>query len=157
MIELIERSSIPAPTERVWAFLEQLDRHYAQWHPEHLRWRTLRGRPLRTGTIWFADEWVGPLRISSRFFVVDDEPGRYFAYRIGFPARLVGAGGSFRLRSLGGDRCELVETARLGFSAPLLGRLLDLVLGLVLPLGEFRRHMREEGEGLIRIFEAGGP
>jgi hypothetical protein len=155
VIELLQRTAVPAPVERVWAFLERLDDNYARWHPEHLRWRTLRGRPLRTGTVWFADEWIGPLRIASRFFVVADEPGEYFAYRIGFPARIVDAGGSFRLRDLGNGECELIESAHLAFRTPLLGPLVDALLRAILPVGDFSRPMREEGEGLVKLFAAG--
>lgn len=102
--------------------------------------------------MWFADEWVGPLRVSGRFFVVDAEPGSFFAYRVGFPASLIRAGGSFRVLPSAGEECELVETAHFGFRLPVAGAVIDGILRLVLPLDEFRRHVREEGEGLVRIF-----
>jgi hypothetical protein len=154
VLSMVETTRVAASPEAVWRFFSELDEHYTDWHPEHLSWRTLRGRPLAKGTIWFADEWVGPLRVSSRFFVEDAEPGRFFAYRLGFPSSIVRAGGSFRLVPVSGSACELIEEVRLGFSTPVIGALLDRLLAIVLPLGELRRHIREEGENLARLLDS---
>jgi hypothetical protein len=131
-----------------------MDVHYSDWHREHLAWRTLRGDPLARGTIWYADEWIGPLRVSSRFFVEDAEPERFIAYRVGFPSSMVRAGGSFRLVPLSDGGCELIEEVRLGFSTPVIGALVDRLLAIVLPLDEFRRHIREEGENLALLLDS---
>jgi hypothetical protein len=154
LITLTERTALPAPAERVWRLFEQMEEHYSAWHREHLRWRWLAGEPLAKGSVWFADEWVGPLRISSRFFVTANEPERLFAYRIGFPSSLVKAGGSFRLERTSDDECELIEEAHFGFAIPVIGRAVDLLLRLALPIREFQRHIREEGDGLIRLLDA---
>jgi hypothetical protein len=151
MISLIEGSCIPTTPERVWEFFAHMDTHYADWHREHLTWRTLRGEPLVKGTVWFADEWIGPMRLSARFFVEDADPGRSFAYRIGFPSSLGRAGGSFRLTPAADSSCELTQEVHFGFSLPLIGALIDRLLAALLPLGEFRRHMREEQNNLVRL------
>jgi Polyketide cyclase / dehydrase and lipid transport len=156
MISMTQTTRIPAAPERVWRFFSELDEHYSAWHPEHLAWRTLRGEPLAKGTVWFADEWVGPLRVSSRFFVEDAEPERFFAYRVGFPASVLRAGGSFRLVPVSDDVCELIEEVHLGYPTRIFGALADRVLTIVLPLKEFRRHIREEGENLARLLERSG-
>lgn len=80
-------------------------------------------------------------------------PGRLFAYRIGFPSSLLRAGGSFRLEPTGEESCELVQETHFGFALPVIGQIADLVLRLALPVGEFRRHMREEGQGLADLLE----
>jgi uncharacterized protein YndB with AHSA1/START domain len=152
MITIEQRTIIPAPAEQVWKFFTELDDRYRDWHPEHLEWRTLRGPPLTPGAIWYAHEWVGRVEISSRAFVTAAEPGRYFAYRIGFPSALVNARGSFRLTPLDGHRCELDETATLGFALPIAGTLFDILLRALLPIGEMRRHVREEGTNLAALF-----
>ena len=151
MITLVERTRISAPAEYVWRFFRELDARYADLHPEHLRWRTLRGEPLTEGAVVFAEEWIGPRRLSARLFICNVEEGRSFSYRIGFPASLVRAGGSFRLSPTTERECELVEEVHLGFRAPLVGLLVHPVLALVLPLAELRRHIREEGENLARL------
>lgn len=154
MITFTERTVLPAPAERVWHLFAQMEEHYSAWHREHLRWRWLAGEPLAEGSIWFADEWVGPLRISSRFFVTASEPHRSFAYRVGFPSSLVKAGGSFRLERIRDHECELIEEVHLGFSTPVVGPAVDAVLRLALPLREFQRHIREEGEGLTTLLSS---
>jgi hypothetical protein len=154
MISMVETTRIRAGTDRVWRFFSELDEHYPEWHREHLAWRTLRGKPLAKGTVWFADEWVGPLRVSGRFFVEDAEPERFFAYRVGFPSSMVRAGGSFRFVPTPDGSCEMVEEVRLGFSTPIIGALVDRLLAIVIPLDELRRHIREEGENLARLLDS---
>jgi hypothetical protein len=152
VIQLVETNVIPTSPEQVWRFFAEMDEHYRKLNREHLTWRTLNGEPLAEGTIWFADEWVGPLRVSSRFFVERVEPGQFFSYRVGFPGRLAGAGGSFRFTPTSAGQCEMREEVHFGFKIRLVGLLLDQLLALLLPIKEFRRHIREEGENLVTLF-----
>lgn len=153
MISLVERSCVPVAADRVWRWFLHMEEHYRDWHPEHIEWRTLRGAPLAEGTILFADERVGPLRLAARFHIHDVRPGRYFAFRLGFPFSLVRAGGWFRFTPLPDGRCEVTAETHLGFSAPILGPVIDRLLAAALPLDELRRHMREEGENMIRLLD----
>jgi uncharacterized protein YndB with AHSA1/START domain len=152
VIELVQTTVIPASPERVWQFFVDMDDNYQDFHPEHLVWRTLSGKPLTEGTIWFVDEWIGPMRVSSRFFTERAEPGRFFAYRVGFPGRLVGAGGSFRFTPSAEGHTQMREEVHFGFKIPVLSLVLDRILALLLPIEEFRRHIREEGENLVALF-----
>jgi uncharacterized protein YndB with AHSA1/START domain len=152
VIELVQTTVLPASPEQVWRFFVEMDDNYQDVHPEHLVWRTLSGKPLREGTVWFADEWVGPLRVSSRFFTEKAEPGHFFSYRVGFPGRLVGAGGSFRFTPTAEGHCQMREEVHFGFKIPVLSLVLDRLLALFLPIEEFRRHIREEGKNLAALF-----
>jgi hypothetical protein len=125
-----------------------MDANYGDLHPEHLRWRTLRGEPLAAGTVWFADEWIGSMRVSARFFVDASDPERFFSYRIGFPSSLARAGGSFRFEPGPDQSCEIIQEVHFGVSVPLVGWLLDRLLAVALPIGDLRRHMREEQQNL---------
>lgn len=154
MILLVEQSRLPASPETVWSWFRELDTRYTELHTEHLAWRTLRGEPLSDGAIVFVDEWIGPMRLSGRSFIGDVEPGRRFTFRFGFPASLLRAGGSFAFEPTSDGGCEMKQEVRLGFALPLIGALIDRALGLVLPLGDLRRHMREEHENLLRLLEA---
>jgi Polyketide cyclase / dehydrase and lipid transport len=152
MISIVETVRIPHAPERIWRFFsEVVEDRYPEWHSEHLRWRWLRGRPLEQGAVWFADEWIGRKRIAGRFIVDEVHPGRYFSYRLAFPSSLVRAGGSFRLEPRGDGGCELIQDVHMGFSLPLLGRLIDLVIAAVVPVRDLRRHMREEQANLIPL------
>jgi hypothetical protein len=155
VIELARSTRVPAPPERVWQFFREMDRHYPDWHPEHLTWRWLQGEPLSAGSVWYADEWVGWLRLgSSRWFVTESDPPHRFAFRIGLPHSLGRAGGSFRFEPAPDGQCDVHQQVHFGYSVPVVGPLVDLVLRAALPMADFRRHMREEGEGLVRLLAA---
>jgi Polyketide cyclase / dehydrase and lipid transport len=152
VISIVQTTRIPLAPERIWRFFsEEVELRYSQWHREHLQWRWLRGSPLESEAIWFADEWIGRMRISSRFIVEEGDTGRYFSYRMAFPSSLVRAGGSFRLEPVDGGGCELIQDVHLGFSLPFLGRLIDLLIAAVVPVPELRRHMREEQANLAPL------
>lgn len=157
MIVLVERSRLAAAPDRVWSWFRELDARYPQWHPEHLAWRTLRGEPLSEGAVVFVDEWVGPMRISGRTFIGEVKPERFFAFRFGFPSSLLRAGGSFAFEPTPDGGCEVTQQVRLGFALPLIGVLTDWLLAMALPLGELRRHMREEHQNLARLQGSPGP
>jgi hypothetical protein len=156
VISVVEKSRLPLTPERIWRFIaEEVEERYPEWHREHLRWRWLRGRPLEKGAVWFAEEWVGRMHISSRFIVEVADPYRLFAYRLAFPSSLVRAGGSFRLEPAAAGGCELIQEVHLGFTAPPASYLIDLVIAAVVPIRELRRHMREEQASLVRLLGAG--
>jgi hypothetical protein len=46
------------------------------------------------------------------------------------------------------------QEVHVGFSIPIIGSVLDRAMRISLPLDEFRRHMREEGDNLARLIEA---
>lgn len=48
----------------------------------------------------------------------------------------------------------MIEETHFGFAIPVIGRAVDVLLKLALPIREFRRHIREEGEGLVRLLDA---
>jgi hypothetical protein len=155
MISVVERRRLRAQPDRVWRFFaDEVEDRYTEWHPEHLRWKWLRGAPLEAGSVWFADEWIGRRRIQGRFIVAGCQRGESFSYRLTFPASLVRAGGSFRLEPRQGGGCELIQDVHVGFSIPLLGRFVDLVIRWVMPVEEIRRHMREEQANLEALLGA---
>jgi Polyketide cyclase / dehydrase and lipid transport len=155
MVSIVETSTVPHTPERLWEFfVSDVEQHYESWHREHLRWRWLSGVPLSPGSVWFADEWVGRTRIAARFRVHRSDPCRFFNYRIlGWPSSVVRAGGSFRFElAKGGAR--VVQSVDLGFSAPPVGTVIDLLIRAAVPLGDIRRHMREEQENLPRLLSS---
>lgn len=150
MISLTDRSSIHATPDQVWAFFADLDARYLEWHPEHLMWRTLSGPPLSEGSIVFADEWIGRFRLTGRFRLSEVQPNALFRWDMLFPYSLIGAGGWFALEPTD-DGCVLVAEVHMGWPVPVFGPLLDRLIGVVVPLSDLRRHMREEGGNLARL------
>jgi hypothetical protein len=155
VITVSKTTRVGASPDEAWKFFSEMDTHYLDWHREHLNWRWLAGEPLSVGTVWFADEWIGWLRLgSSRWFIVESEEPRRFAFRIGLPHSLVRAGGSFTFAPTPDGQCDITEEFHFGFGAPLIGPIVDLVLRAALPMSDFRRHIEEEGDGLVRLLGA---
>jgi hypothetical protein len=152
MIRLTDRTAIPASPTRVWRWFVALEAHYRDWHSEHLTWRTIRGTPLTEGAIVFVDQWLGRYRFTGRCRIADVRPDRSFHWEMLFPLALVGVGGSFTLEG-SGTGCELIAEVHMGWSVPMIGWLLDRMIGLVVPLRDVQRHMDEEGRNLIRLLE----
>ncbi len=154
MIRLVDRTHVPASPEAVWAWFGTIDRHYQEWHPEHIAWRNIRGTPVTQGSIVFFDEWIGRFRLAMRCRIAEARPGGYFRYEGLFPYSLVRACGSFSLEPVN-EECTVGAEVHIGWSVPVLGALLDWVIAGVFPLRELRRHMAEEGRNLTRLLAAG--
>ena len=60
---------------------------------------------------------------------------------------------SRRFNPNGDGGCEMQQEVHFGFSLPILGPLLDLAMRVLLPVSEFRRHMREEGDNLATVIQ----
>lgn len=154
MIQLTQVTRVGAPPEELWRFFAGMDENYTRWHPEHLRWRWLTSNPMELGAIWFADEYFDWMRLWCRWFVIESEPNRRFAFRLGLPYALVRAGGSFTFVPTPDGGTEITEEFHFGFEAPLIRPVVDAVLRLAMPLDAFRRHMVEEGQGFVRLLGA---
>jgi hypothetical protein len=151
MITVTHTTELSAAPDDVWAWFTRLDDNYRGWHPEHLDWKTLRGAPLSEGSSVFADEWIGPARVRARLAIYDVAPPFSFSYRTcTFPGSLVRATGSFSLTATP-TGCRLVETVQLGYRSRLASPVIDRLIGLLFPLGDLRRHVREEGANLARL------
>jgi hypothetical protein len=150
MIRLTDCTAITAPADRVWDWFATLDASYREWHPEHIRWQTLKGKPLDRGTTEFVDEWIGRSRLAGQFRITEVVPGRYLGWAMLFPHSLVNVGGSFALEPTDAG-CNLVAEVHMGWSLPVLGPLLDKVISTFVPISELRRHMVEEGRNLARL------
>lgn len=140
---LEEAAELTCSPDAAAAFLEEMDRHYLAWHPDHiaLRWiATASGPKARL----FFDERIGRIRLAATVDVTRSADGRF--------ARLVPAGRllrfffpwmSFAVEPAPGG-CRMVHRIRLR-----LGPLRPLAEPILLrPL---RRHMAEEAEGLRRL------
>jgi hypothetical protein len=139
-----------SPTE-VWALLHDMERHYLAWHPDHLGWVDVRGHVTEPGSIIFADERVGRLRLRCRFFIDEVVPLRRIAFHLGFPFNLLNAGGWFELEPTAHGGCRLTSETHVGGRTRLGAAIVDPVVRWVLPPETLERHMREEGEGLERL------
>lgn len=139
---------IHVPPPRVWAWLDNLPQHYAQWHPAHRGCRYLRGEHLVMGAVLRIDEELHGKPHTMTLRAVAVQPGRLLRY----------AGRGFRgAFILDPDDAGTRFTAELefGIRVPVIGGFLDRLLRRVLAtrLEALRCHMQEEGRNLKRILE----
>lgn len=128
-----------------------MESHYLDWHPEHIAWRDLKGNATMPNSVIFGDETLGRFRLKGKFHIDRAEDRRFFSFKLGFSYSLLNAGGSFKIEPSDGEECDLTAETHLGYSAPVIGRLVDRLLVGVLPLSDLRRHMAEEGQNLARL------
>ena len=148
MILLHDTVHIEATPERIWAWLDELPRHYRDWHPSHIDCRYVRGNHLTVGAVLRLHEHLHgkPHSFALRADVV--VPGQLLRYS--------GRGfrGTFMLEPAG-TGASFTAQLEVGARLPLIGRLLDPVLRRLLArrLSAVQEHMREEGRNLKLLLE----
>lgn len=153
MIELRDTVGIDAPPEEVWAWLESMPDHVLEWHPDHLGARWVRGGGFVPGAVMEVRERLHGKPHRLKMTLTDVDPGRRVRYRV-FP----GLRGEFRVRPADGGS-EFTAVIEMGGGLPVLGRLLDGLLHLMLRsrIEALRRHQAEEGANLTALLERPGP
>lgn len=150
MIQLRDRVRIDVPQERVWAWLNELPRHYGDWHPAHIDCGYVRGDKLAVGAVLQVDEQLHGKPHSLRLHADVVVPQRLIRYS--------GRGfrGAFILEPVGQGTCFTAEL-EFGIRVPLVGRLLDVVLrrAFAEQLAALQTHMREENQNLRQLLESG--
>ncbi len=142
---------VDAPPEDVFEFFRSMDHdRYLAWHDEHRDFRLVEGEWVEEGASAFFDEEIGDERITSTVRYTDVRPANYIEFRDeNWLMRLFNPKNAFLFEPVeGGTRVVAEVNLRIG---P-LERLSKTVHA---ELEELRRHMREEGENLKRLVEAG--
>lgn len=139
-----ERRPLATSAERVVAFFEHLDRHYLEWHPDHIAFVWIDGDHHDAFRF---DETIGRWRIAMRMRIVRTAGGRHVTCRPISPwLRLVAPWMSFDVSDAGEGSLYVHRIKlRLGPLRPLLRKTL---------LNPLRRHMREESAYLDRLGRA---
>lgn len=143
MIVLEESVHLDAPPQALKAFLEDLERGYRDWHPDHIlfRWEDLPGAMPRR---FFFDERIGGWRLAWHMTMELSPDGLTATCRpVSRLARWAVPWMTFTaLPESGGCRYLHRIAIRGRWAKPLL----DAVI-----LDAVRRHMREEGVNLRRL------
>jgi hypothetical protein len=150
MLVLRNTIDIEAPPLAVFAFFEDIERHYLYWHPDHKLFRWTKGRGLALGNEFHFEEVIHGKLLKKTVALTRIEPGRHIEFaptlwlmRMLLPRML------FHIHPLpdGSQRVRAEIHLRVGpLGARLNRREFDAV----------REHMRLEGVNLKRIVEAGG-
>ena len=144
---LEDRIVIAAPASRIFAFFDDMEAHYADWHPDHIlfEWRGKKG--VAEGNVFYFEERIGGKLMRKQVvftrvrrdrlmvFAPTSRLLRLFLPRLSFETRETAEGTEFVAQIV----------VRAGPLAQWANRReFDAV----------RRHMREEGENLKRLMEA---
>lgn len=146
MITLKESIEITTTPDKAFKWLKNLDRHYKEWHPDHVKWINETGG-LDEGDIVYYEEYLhGELhKIRSKITKVAEN--KRIEFRNLFPMSIICPKGSFIIEPRG-DSC--IFTATLSFR---FGNIFSkLAKSRVEAL---KKHVREEGENLKRLLERG--
>ena len=144
VVTLEDRIEIRTPPEEVFKWLRNLDKHYREWHPDHVKWVTTTGDIDEGGIFYFEEYLHGKLhRIRGKITKVEEN--RRIEYRVLFPMSTICPKGSFFIEPEGESS---IFTATLSFR--LGGMFLKLLGNRVKAV---KNHMREESENLKRLLE----
>lgn len=137
-----------ASPHEVFHFFETMEDNYERWHPDHIRFQWVEGNGLEPGAeAYFEERIAGTVQERTvRFTAVD--PDRYIEFRP--TSRLIAIflpRISFTIDSRPSG-CEFTQRIKVR-TGPIGARLNRREFDAV------RRHMREEGENLKRILQAG--
>jgi hypothetical protein len=155
-ITLTDTIEIKTTPERIFAFITGLvdTESYVAWHPkDHVAMRWLKGEPWQEGSLAYAEEYLHGKLHKLKFVVtkvelnsrIDYAPASKFLRRY-FP------GNSFVMEQNEDGICRFTAsgTCRIGWLArKLAGKHIESGLASV------KNHVREEGENLKKILEAG--
>lgn len=145
---LSQTTMIAAPAERIFTFFDRMEINYARWHPDHITFRWLQdGRQAVGNRFYFQERIHGQhVKRTMRYtkvmpnrlieFVPDNALIRFFLRRV-----------SFIIEPLDG-RCRFTQEVQIRIGP--IGKRLNRA-----GFAAVEKHMREEGENLKAIMEAG--
>ncbi len=149
MITLKDSIEIKTTPEKVEEWLRNLDKHYKEWHPDHVRWINVTGGLGESDTVYFEEYLHGKLhKAKCKITKIERNKKGVIEFK-GLPFRdqVLGEKGSFIIEPKG-DSC--IFTATLSFR---FGWLISTFFKEMIEA--VKKHMKEEGENLKRLLEKG--
>jgi hypothetical protein len=142
MRALTDSIDVDVPPEQVWAWLQNLTAHYADWHPDHVAAGWILGEPNEVGSVMEAVENLGGRRERIRFEITQVYPPRLMEYRIRGLHSLFLPRGAFEVFPRDGGSSFTASIWHRG------GKLAERLFRRRIAI--LREHMREEGQNLQR-------
>jgi hypothetical protein len=137
---------IGARPDAIFRFFEEMERHYRQWHPDHVLYRRVAGRGVNEGNIFYFEEYIAGKLLKKQVVFTRVIPDQHIEFaptfwlmRLFLPRML------FRIEPEA-DGCRFTAEIHLRMG-PLARRAQRKELEAV------REHMRIEGVNLKRIVE----
>lgn len=145
---LSQTTIIAAPAERIFAFFDRMEVNYTRWHPDHITFRWLQNGRQAVGNRFYFEEQIHGQRLKRTMRYTRVVPDRLIEFvpnnaLIRFFLRRV----SFIIEPLDG-RSRFTQEVKIRIGP--IGKRLNRA-----GFAAVEKHMREEGENLKTIMEAG--
>ncbi len=145
MITLTDSIEIRAKPQIVFEWLMNIDKHYREWHPDHVKWVNETGQ-FKVGVICYMEEYLSGELEKLRAKYIEIEKNKKIVYKMLFPTSIICTRGSFIIQPKNGNS---VFIATLTFRG---GRTLSKLFRS--KIEGIKKHMKEEGENLKKILES---
>ena len=144
MITLKDAIEIKTTADNIFNWLKNLDKHYKEWHPDHVKWINETGG-LSEGDIVYYEEYLHGALHKIRSKITKVEKNKRIEFKNLSPVSIICPKGSFIIEPRG-ETC--IFTATLSF------RFGNLFLKLAKSRVEaLKKHIGEEGGNLKRLLE----
>ena len=144
MIILKDSIEIKTTPDKIFRWLKNLDEHYKEWHPDHVKWINETGG-LDEGDVVYYEEYLHGELHKIRSKITKVEENKRIEFKNLFPVSIICPKGSFILKS---REKSCIFTATLSF------RFAKLFLKLAKNrIDAIKTHMKEEGENLKNLLE----
>jgi len=92
----ILKNSIEIKTtpDKIFKWLKNLDKHYKEWHPDHVKWINLTGS-LDKGDIFYSEEYLHGKLHKLKGKITKIEENKRVKYKFLFPTSIISPKGSF--------------------------------------------------------------
>lgn len=77
---LKDEIDIQAPPEAIFGFFEEMDRHYLQWHHDHVLFRWVSGRGVKEGNVFYFEEYIAGKLLKKRVVFTQILPNRHIEF-----------------------------------------------------------------------------
>lgn len=148
MITLKDSIEIKTTPEKIEEWFKNLDKHYLEWYPDHVKFVKVTGG-MNEGDIFYFEEYLhGKLhKIRSKITKVEKNKRIEIEYKSLFPISIVFPKGSFIIEPKG-ESCIFTAMLSFRFGWLFLRFAKDRVEAI-------KKHMKEEGENLKKLLEKG--
>jgi uncharacterized protein YndB with AHSA1/START domain len=145
--DTIEINTTP---EKIWEFFTNLETNYKAWHrDDHIVFRWTKGRPMESGSRWYAEEMVHGKVFKLKGTVGQVIPNRKIVFKYSLPISLVAPGFEWLIEPKGSNSTfTAISYLRAGdFVRKLSKKEMDRKMEMTL------KHTKEEGENLKKLLE----
>ena len=145
MQKLVDSIEIKTTPENIFQWFINIDKNYKSWHPEHVSWDWVNGKPFQIGSKALAKEYIHGKVHSLKSITTNIKKNELIEYKFLFPSSIIVPRGSFNFTKTDSG---CVFTATLIFrSGKVLSKIFKKQMEATI------RHMKEEGENLKRLLE----